>query len=348
MGRPLRAGLIGCGFFAANHANAWRDLAGVELAAVCDIDIERARQFASRFDVPLVFDDADAMMRAAELDFVDIATTSESHKALVELAAGHRLPAICQKPFADTLEDALAMVEAMEAAGVPLMVHENFRWQRPFREMAKLVDEGIAGRLNFARFSFRHGYDNYVNQPYLAKVERFTIMDVGLHLFDLARRFMGEADHLFCRTQHLNPIVRGEDGFHASLRHRSGAVSIVDCSFWTRLHPEPFPQTFAVIEGDEATLELTRDCVLRIHRKGSVETRILEPAVPAWGAAPWHIAQESVVATQAHWLACLGNGATPQPSGRDNLATLALALAAYESAERNEAITLPPAAVRFG
>ncbi|MFN3641753.1 MAG: Gfo/Idh/MocA family protein [Gemmobacter sp.] len=338
MTRRLRGGLIGCGFFSENHLHAWTGLDGVDLVAVCDVDRGKADAAAARFGVPAAFTDADAMLRTAALDFVDIVTTSPSHRALVELAAAHGVAAKCQKPFADTLEDARAMVDACDRAGVPLMVHENFRWQRPLRVMGEVVDSGALGRPNFARFSFRHGYDNYANQPYLAQIERFAIMDVGLHLFDLARRFLGEADSLFCRTQRLNPVVRGEDSFHATLRHASGAVSICDCSFWTRWHPEPFPQVLAVIEGDEATVELSHDLRLRLHRAGGATDLDAAPTVPPWGAAPWHVVQESVVATCAHWRDCLLTGATPQPSGADNLQTLALALAAYESAAGDRAL----------
>lgn len=340
--RTLRGALVGCGFFAENHLNAWKGLPGVELVAVCDLDGDKARSAAARFGGIRAYTDTDEMLRIEKPDFLDVATTSPSHRPLVEMAARHGVAAICQKPFAETLEDARAMVMACEAAGVPLLVHENFRWQRPFRMMGDMVDAGRLGRLNFAQFSFRHGYDNYKNQPYLAEIERFTIMDVGLHLFDLARRFLGEVDSLFCRTQRMNPIVRGEDGFHASLRHSSGAVSICDVSFWTRAHPEPFPQTLARIEGDLATLELRQDYRLFVHTEGAVEEIDASPQVPEWGAAPWHGIQNSVIAIEAHWLDCLRNGTTPQPSGADNLRTLILALAAYDSAARDQSVSITP------
>lgn len=341
MSHEFNGALIGCGFFAQNHLQAWRGLDGARIVAVCDMDIAKAEAAAALLTGDVrVYDDAGKMMQAEALHFVDIATTTPSHRPLVELAARHGVSVICQKPFADTLEDARAMVDACETAGVKLLVHENFRWQRPFREMARVVDSGALGRLNFARFSFRHGYDNYKNQPYLAEVERFTIMDVGLHLFDLARHFLGDVDSLFCRTQRLNPIVRGEDSFHASLRHTSGAVSICDTSFWTRWHPHPFPQTLAVLEGDLATLELTFDFRLFLHREGSAEEISATPDVPEWGAAPWHGIQESVIAIQAHWLECLRNDTTPAPSGADNLKTLTLAMAAYDSAGRDAVVRI--------
>ena len=84
------------------------------------------------------------------------------------------------------------MVEAAERAGRPLIVHENFRWQRPLRLLRAEIDAGAIGTPFFARISFRHGYDVYANQPYLAEVEDFGLMDMGLHLFDVARFLMGD------------------------------------------------------------------------------------------------------------------------------------------------------------
>jgi predicted dehydrogenase len=93
-----------------------------------------------------------------------------------------------------------------------------------------------------------------------------------------------------------------------------------------------------VIEGDRATLELRQGYRLIVHREGAHEEIDVEPAAPAWAERPWHVIQESVAATQAHFLECLRTGAEPRPSGRDNLQTLALALASYESADRDSAV----------
>src|SRR3712207_5871678 len=127
------------------------------------------------------------MLREERPDFVDIVTTLPSHRPLVELAARHRVGAICQKPFAATLEDGAAMVQACREAGVPLMVHENFRWQRPLMAVRQAIDSGAIGTPFFGRISFRHDWDVYAKQPYLAEDKRFAIMDVGIHLLDVAR-----------------------------------------------------------------------------------------------------------------------------------------------------------------
>jgi D-apiose dehydrogenase len=335
-----RGVLIGCGFFARNHMHAWSGLEAVEIVAVCDLDLAKAKSMATDFNVPAFYTDADTMLREVKPDFADIATTSASHRMLVELAASHKVAAICQKPFADTFADAEAMVAACAHAKVLLIVHENFRWQRPFLVMKDLIRQGKIGSPHFARFSFRHGFDNYKNQPYLAEIERFTIMDVGLHLFDLARHFMGDVATLACTTQRLNQKVRGEDAFTALLKHESGATSICDCSFHSIYSPEPFPETLAQIEGDQGTLILSANFKLTLHQSAGQTEIDAAPHKPVWGVAPWHAAQESVALFESHVLAVLDGATHPQPSGADNLKTLALALAAYESAATNQTIAM--------
>lgn len=333
MATPLRGALIGCGFFANNHLHAWRDLAPrVAMVAVCDRDRSKAEAARQRFGITAAYDDAVAMLEAERPDFIDIATTVESHRMLVELAAARKVPVICQKPFARDLPEARAMVGACAEAGVQLMVHENFRWQSTLLAIKEHVAAGRIGRPFFARINFRHAYDIYANQPYLATEERLAIQDLGIHLLDLARFYLGEVSQLYCRTDRINPSVRGEDAVIILLDHADGAKSVVDFSFYTHTEPDPFPQTLVRIEGDRGTVELHEGYRLVVTGRGVRDERQVEPAVPNWGERPWHVIQESVINIQRHWVECLASGAEPATSGRDNLKTLALVEAAYASA----------------
>ncbi len=340
MSAPFRGVLIGCGFFARNHMHGWADAAGAEIVAVCDRDRAKAERFAADFAVPRLYTDAAAMLAAEQPDFVDVATTVESHRVLVELALAHGALTVCQKPFAETYADGKAMVDAAAAAGKPLVIHENFRWERPLMALKAELAAGAIGAPTFARLSFRHGYDVYANQPYLAKTERFAIMDVGLHLFDVDRFLLGDAADIHARTQSIKPGIAGEDAFIATIGHKSGVVSSVECSFASKIAPDPFPQTLVWLEGTEGTLEVTGDYRLRLHKGGRVTETDVEPPVPAWGERPWHAVQDSVAAFEAHVVDVLAGRAEPQPSGAHNLQTLAMALAAYRSAETGAAIDL--------
>ena len=340
-GGTTRGCLIGAGFFAHNHMQSWRDLGaeGARIAGVCDLDLSRAEAMATEFGAE-AFTDPGAMIEAIGPDFVDIATTPPSHRKLVELCAPKARLVICQKPIADTLEDARAMVASCEATGAAFIIHENFRWQRPFVRMLELLRAGAIGQPRFMRLSFRHGWDVYAGQPYLATVPRLAIMDMGVHLFDLARLFMGEAVAVTCETQKRNPRVAGEDTFTALTSHAGGGVCVTEASFHTTLRPEPFPQTLATLEGDDGTLELLNNYRLLIHDRGGRREEDVEPPVPAWGGKPWHVVQDSVRNFERHVLDVLRGEAEPQPSGADNLRTLALCLAAYDSAEQGRRILL--------
>src|SRR5262245_9720994 len=129
----LRGAVIGCGFFAINHLHGWRDAKGASIVAICDRSEERLELAGQAFGVAARYVDAAQMLEKERLDFVDIATTAPSHRALAELAASHKVAVICQKPLAPGLADAEAIVAACERAKVPLMVHENFRWQSPIQ-----------------------------------------------------------------------------------------------------------------------------------------------------------------------------------------------------------------------
>ncbi|ESZ30103.1 Gfo/Idh/MocA family oxidoreductase [Mesorhizobium sp. L2C084A000] len=336
----LRGALIGCGFFAVNQMHAWRGIAGASIVAICDRDPERLKIVGDQFGIAKRYTDAAELFAGESLDFVDIATTAPSHRPLVEMAAAHRVPVICQKPFAPTLADAKAMVGACAEAGVPLMVHENFRWQSPIQAVRAVLDSGEIGTSFFGRISFRSGYDVFSGQPYLATGKRFIIEDLGIHVLDIARFLLGDVSTITSRTARINPSIAGEDVATMLLDHKSGATSVVDCSYATKLATEPFPETLIEIDGSDGTIRLAQGYRLTVTGKnGTVVTDVSPPLLP-WASRPWHNIQESVVAIQQHWVDCLAKGIEPATSGADNLKTFALVEAAYAGAASRQPVQL--------
>jgi predicted dehydrogenase len=260
-----------------------------------------------------------------------------THRPLAELAARHRVPIIVQKPFAPTFEDCVAIVEAARTAEVPLMVHENFRFQTPIMKAHDALVSGEIGRPLWGRFTFRTGYDVYANQPYLARERQLIILDLGIHLLDVARVFMGEVLHVYCEAQTIRAEIAGDDMATIMMRHVSGAVSVVDCTYESRQVPDPFPQTLVHIDGSKGTLRLKEDFVMEVQSGGRVRREDVGSPLLSWTSSPWHVAQESVLNTQAHWIDCLATGKEPSTSGSDNLKTYALVAAAYASARSHKA-----------
>lgn len=327
--RPRRFAVIGTGFFAQNHLHAWSQLPDVELVAVCDIDEARVTATAAQFG-GRAYRDAAELFAVETLDFVDIATTPPTHREMVELAAAHRVAAICQKPLAWEMADARAMVDSCAAAGVPFMVHENFRFQLPMRRIKALVDRGAIGRPFFGRISFRTAHDVYAAQPWLVESERMIIVDVAVHLFDLALCFLGQPESLVADALRVNPAIAGEDVATVLMR-MPDATCIVDASYETRSDHSTYPQTFVTLEGTDGTITLGPDYHLQVVTGSGVTNEYLTIPDHGWTSEPWNAIQDSVVTIQRHWLDCLDSGAETETSGRRTLPLLDITLGAYSS-----------------
>ena len=342
MSERTKLAVIGCGFFARNHLNSWKDLhaQGVDLVAVCDIDPAKAKAAAAQFGVPSWYDSPEAMLAAERLDLVDIVTQVRTHKTLVELAIAAGVATIVQKPFGNDLAECREMVSLAEKAGAFLAVHENFRFQRPNRIIQDIIRSGRIGEPNWGRISFRTGHDIYTGQPYLLNEERFAITDVGVHVLDLARVFFGEVDHLTAETQRRNPKVRGEDTATMMLRHASGAVSLVECTYELRRIPDAFPATVLEIEGTKGAIRLDADLQIELTADGTLTRQDGDAPLLPWAERPWHFVQESVRATCEHILASFRAGRPADVSGADNLKTYALCDAAYTAAASGRAAKL--------
>lgn len=330
MGDRLNIGLIGCGFFAQNHLHAWSDLKpeGANLVAVCDIDPDKARAAGEKFGARW-YTDATEMLDTEELGLVDIATQVRTHLTLVEQTMARRLPSIVQKPFGQTIDEVRRMVELSREAGTFLAVHENFRFQLPILKVAEIIRSGAIGAPNWARISFRTNYDIYAGQPYLAKEKRFALMDLGVHVLDVARVLMGEVDHLTSQLQRRNPAVAGEDTATVMLRHTSGAVSTVECTYQAKRLPDPFPETLLEVEGEDGAIVTRIGNRIEVTSNGKMHEIDADPIVHPWAERPWHVAQDSVLALNRHMLQAVLAGRPAATSAEDNFKTFALVEAAY-------------------
>ena len=336
----LTFAVLGCGFWAQAQIAAWGEVSDARLVAVCDRDPARAEATARRFGVPYAYADAEEMLARERPDFVDVITDADSHAELVFLAARHGVAAITQKPMAPDGDTARRMVEAARLARVPLLVHENFRWQAPLRRLGTLLRAGAIGEPFRGRLSFLSAFPVFDNQPALARLERFILTDVGTHVLDVARFLFGEFGSVCCRTRRVNPDIRGEDVASALLETLGGVHCFVELSYASRLEREAFPQTLALIEGRDGSLRLGLDGEIALTtRAGTVRERIV-PTAYAWADPAYAVAQAALVDCHRNLLAGLRGEGAAETTGEDNLQTLRLVFACYESARTGQVVTL--------
>ena len=143
-------GVIGTGIVGgAWHSHVYHNLPGAELVAVCDLDEGRAREIAERYSVPHVFTDFRDLLARDDIVAVSIATPDFAHRDLAVAAAKAGKHILVEKPLATTVEDADAILEAVEEAGVKLMVDFHNRVNPPFVQARQSVLDGELGELKY-------------------------------------------------------------------------------------------------------------------------------------------------------------------------------------------------------
>ncbi len=234
----LKVAVIGAGYFAQFHLEAWHRLqqqALVELVGIADADPARLREAASRYAPEAGYADASSLLKASKPDLLDIATPPETHLGLVRLAADNGIDCIVQKPLAPDFEQAQKTVQAAQAAGIRLVVHENFRWMPWHREMKRFIDAGGMGDLYCVSVRLRpgdgQGADAYLaRQPYFQKMPRFLVHETAIHLIDTFRYLLGEVVGVTARLRRVNPVIAGEDAGYIVLEFERGTTAMIDAN----------------------------------------------------------------------------------------------------------------------
>lgn len=332
-----RIGIVGAGFWARYQTAAWREVAGADLVGVADLDSERARALAAAHGVG-AYGDVDELLGRARPDLVDVITSPEAHGAAIEAAAAAGVAVLCQKPLAPTLHEAERLVELCRRRAVPLLVHENFRWQAPIRALKRALTADRVGRPFRARLSFVTSFPVFANQPALRKLDQLIIADLGVHLLDVARFLFGDVRRVYAETATVGAGVAGEDVATLVLRHDSGLVCVCDLSFASIVERDCFPQTLALVEAERGSLELAPGFELRVTTGGETRSEPCAPVRYAWADPAYAVVHASMVPCLENVLGSLQGADPAETPGVDNLRTLRLMAAAYESAASGRSV----------
>lgn len=332
-GRELGIGIVGCGDIVRRcHLPAYT-AAGLRVLAVTDADPARARAVADDFGIPTVAPDAAALVATPGVQIVDIAVPPTFQPGIVSLAAAAGRHVLCQKPFALEIEPARAMVELAARSGIRIAVNQQMRWSAGIRASRDLVARGAIGLPTGARFVISGGSD-WSPWPWLRHAPRLETMVHGIHHLDAIRSILGDPE-LVTAVHGRAPgrtDIEGETRTATILDYADGrqALLIVDTD-----DPHGPPVAEMRFTGTDGTLAGTiglgedRPDSLALHVAG-------RPPVPYTFDTRWF--PDAFLGPMADLMDAIATGREPETSGRDNLGTLAVVLAAYRSAAERRSV----------
>jgi len=230
----LRIGVVGAGVIGQLRARTIRDRSDTELVAVCDIVPEAARA-ATAGTSAVALTDLSAFL-AQSMDAVMVSSPLQLHDEACLGALGRGMHVLCEKPLANTVAGCRRIVEAAQAADRVLAVGFNLRYFPAMKFVREAIDSGRIGELDHLRlFGGHDGLHNFrAEWQYRAPDSGGgAMMDIGIHLSDLARYFLGEITDVYgMMSERVLKVPGSEDNAVAIFRNAEGIPATYHAT-WT-------------------------------------------------------------------------------------------------------------------
>ncbi len=241
-------GLVGYKFMGRAHSNAWRQVAhffdvdpAPRLRAICGRDEQATAQAAKQLGWEGYETDYHRLLARDDIQLVDVATPGNTHCEIgvAALEAGKHV--LCEKPLANTLEEARRMVEAARKAGTVNMVDFNYR-RAPAVQLAKqLIEEGRIGEIRHFRGTYLQDWIVDPEFPITWRLRRETagsgaLGDIAAHVIDLAMFLVGPIAELsatlktFIKERPVETASTGGSGLQAARGAERGEVTVDDAA----------------------------------------------------------------------------------------------------------------------
>lgn len=254
----LRYALVGCGRIAVRHSDLLGSgqIEGAELAAVCDIKPERAKNIGEKYNVPH-FDDMHEMMRTIKPDVVTILTESGYHAQHVVDLAQYGKHIVVEKPMALTLDDADRMIEACDANKIRLFVVKQNRFNVPVQKLREAVEKGRFGKITLGTIRVRwcRPQAYYDQDPWRGTwaLDGGVLANQASHHVDLLEWMLGDVQSVFAKSATALANIEAEDTAVVILKFRSGALGVIEATTATR--PKDLEGSISIL-GEHGTVEI--------------------------------------------------------------------------------------------
>jgi predicted dehydrogenase len=364
----LNVAMIGYAFMGKAHSNAYRQVRAFfsprlepRMKVVCGRSREATQTAALQYGWDEAATDWRDVVTRPDIDLVDICTPGDSHAEIAIAAAKAGKAVFCEKPLANSIEDAEAMLAAVEKHGVPHMICHNYR-RAPAVTFAKsLIADGRIGVVRHYRGTYLQDWIVDPDFPLVWRLQREragsgALGDIASHSIDLARFLVGEITHVaglletFIRERPLphDPSLRGsvtvDDAALSLIRFDNGAIGSIEGS---RMAPGRHNYNRFEINGSNGSIafDLERMNELEVFFRDDPATvqgfrtiNVTQPDHPYvrhWWP-PGHIIgyEHTFTHTVYDLLEAISDGRNPTPDFRDGVRNQRILTAIEEASER--------------
>jgi predicted dehydrogenase len=345
----VKLGLIGCGWAVNDlYAPAFQFLEKGELVAVMDIKEERAKSVQERFKVPRCYTRLDDIVNDKDVEAVIVLTPPHHHCEPIVAAAKAGKHVYCEKPMTPTIEEADAMIAECEENNVKFMIAFMKRFNRSFRQVKALLDEGRLGQV----FEMRARWDNARVGGPQGEQYRLTLasgggflQEDGSHPLDVCRWWLGDVSEVSAVVCIIAPEHHPtEDVACVVMKHKSGAISTLHITMLTHATGEESYEVFGtygtlVMRWPFHSTPTIEPAFIYLYENSKTVIDLTPPG--SWN--PLRKVQENwqYLLELEHFCECIINDKEPYSTGADGRAVVEIINAAYLSSWTGTKVKLP-------
>jgi len=353
MSGPLGVALFGCGGVSAGHFSAYAANPKARLVAAVDVRPELAEAAARKWGAEHWYTSTADALADPDVQIADLCLPHHLHAPVAIEAANAGKHVFVEKPIANTLDEADAMIAACRENNVLLMVDQTKRYQNRHRKLKELLDAGYIGDPILVRSAYLQDITYAWQHMEPARLKGYwkhdgVISGIGIHALDMLRWLIGEATEVQAvasTSDLIDPMRRTEDSGLVLLKFANGCVGEVTVSYVLK-HPHLGASWDVMpieIYGRDGSIRMDEYDVITVSSEkiaGGIGAGTFQVQTrPAVGAP--RLPDEGMAGAIEHLLDCVLHGTLPLTHGEDARASLELVEAAYRSINEGRAVCLP-------
>jgi len=334
--------IVGCGGITTNaHLPIYRRH-GLNIIGCLDARHAQAENFARQFSIARVYADLDDLLADKKVEIVDIAVPATEQLPIVERVAAAGKHMLCQKPLAETFDDAKRCVAAAREHGVTLAVNQQLRWSPAIAATKDLLARGLLGEPTLGTIQV-NALTPWHKWEWIRVKKTIDVLYTSIHFLDAMRHLFGDPARIY---------VSGAPPADGSCAGETRTIEVLEYATTLRayVHDEHHNiggrgdwYAYYRVEGTEGIVKGSLGGLFGfptgVPDKISYTSRKLRED---WWLTPtleggWF--PEAFLGPMASLMESLQTGTPPVTSGGDNLRTLQLVFAAYKSMDEKRAVS---------
>jgi predicted dehydrogenase len=341
-GSELPIAIVGAGTITNGaHIPAYQE-AGLHIAGIFDRDEARANECASAHRLPRVYPSWRSLLEDPSVAIVDIAVAPLEQPALIRDALNHGKHVLCQKPFVDDLHEGVELVRMADSQGLKVAVNQQLRYEEALAAARAMVNRGWIGDVTTVTFTV-NVMGEWSPWPWLMESPRMEVLFHSIHYFDAIRALLGNPEYVFSTgTRTPGQTVRGETRSITCLGYPGDVRALVHSAHENRAGD--FEARFR-IEGSDGAIRGTIGLMYGYPKGERSQLEVFSSVIGSDGWLPYPVTSrwipDAFLGPMASLMGAIATGGEPLPSGADNLDTIRLVKAIYQSMESVSVVPFP-------